>query len=266
MRSPSNLSTRAASTLLLAAVAAFAAARPAAASELITNGGFETGDFTGFTVSTQSGSAGSFSVDNDTMPPLSSGLNTAGTVGPASGSFYALTDQTEPGAYALTQSFTVLGPSTATFSFDLFANNYNDEGLPIVNPAGLDYTADPNQHARVDLLRAGADPFSTAPADVLANFYLGSDPNATNPNPYTSYSFDITPFVGSGGTYQVRFGEVDNEGFFNLGVDNISVNATAGNPAPVPEPGTMALMGVGLASLVAARRRKKNGDKTELEL
>ena len=34
---------------------------------------------------------------------------------------------------------------------------------------------------------------------------------------------------------------------------------SSGGPIPVPEPATMALMGAGLAGLVAARRRGKRG-------
>jgi hypothetical protein len=217
-----------------------ALASVASASNIFVNGGFETGDFTGWTASAEGGSSGSFSVVSGTSTPISG----FPTVGPSSGTFYAITDQGGPGAYALTQSFTVDPGSTVTLSFDLFVND--QAGTTIVGP--LDYTGGAVEFATVDLLTGTANPFSTAPADVLQNFYSGSDAGA-NPNPYTSYSFDISSLVAAGGTFQLRFGEADNQGFFNLGIDNVSVDVAA------PEPSTFFLFGLALVALTAWRRK-----------
>src|SRR5207249_734802 len=100
-------------------------------------------------------------------------------------------------------------------SFSMFVND--QDGGPIVNPSGLNFTALPNQHARVDILTSGAGAFDTG-TGVARNFYLGVDPH-TNPNPYKNYSFDITNLVGAGGTFQLRFGEVDTQLNLNVGVD-----------------------------------------------
>src|SRR6185369_10621076 len=100
--------------------------------------------------------AGTFYSASGTSTPVSG----YPTVGAHTGSQYAITDMTGPSASALLQSFTV--PSTAsrvTLSFSMFVND-QDSG-PLINPAGLDYTANPNQHARVDLLTQGAAPFDT---------------------------------------------------------------------------------------------------------
>jgi hypothetical protein len=56
--------------------------------------------------------------------------------------------------------------------------------------------------------------------------------------------------VAAGGTFQIRFGEADNQGFFNMGVDNVVVDATA-----TPEPATFLLFGPALVGLVALRRK-----------
>ncbi|HXG25088.1 MAG TPA: PEP-CTERM sorting domain-containing protein [Chthonomonadales bacterium] len=79
------------------------------------------------------------------------------------------------------------------------------------------------------------------------------DPHATNPNPYTSYLFDITGLVGGGGTFKLRFAEVDNQFFFNQGVDNVSIFVHG----VVPEPGSLALLGAGIGSLLYVFRRRR---------
>ena len=91
-------------------------------------------------------------------------------------------------------------------------------------------------------------------ADIVGNFHLGADPGA-DPNPYTSYSFDVTSLLSPGGIYQLRFAEVDNQYFFNMGIDNVSI--VAETSTVVPEPGTLALMGMGGIGLVGGWYRKR---------
>lgn len=214
--------------------------------ELITNGGFETGNFLGWGVINQLGSLGTFFIDNDVITPISAHP----TVGPASGTLYAVSDQTGRGAHALFQVFTINTPITsAILSFDMFVNDW-DSG-PVINPAGLTYLAGPNQHGRVDILSAGAPLFDTG-AGVLDNFYLGVD--GSGPHPYISYSFDITSLVAGGGAFVLRFAEVDTLANLNMGVDNVSVQIEP-SAAPVPEPSAMLLLGSGIAGLAGMRRR-----------
>lgn len=218
----------------------------AAPTELITNGGFETGNFTGWTITNQTGGSGSWFVDVlGTTTPMSAHptLATGGA-----GNFYAVTDQSGAGTHSLIQPFTVPWPTlSATLSFDMFVNDW-DTG-PIINPAGLNYTAIPNQHARVDILSTAAGAFDTG-AGVLANYYLGVDPGP-NPHVFTHYVFDITSIVGAGGTFQLRFAEVDNQLFFNQGVDNVSLLIE-----PIPAPGAILLGSIGVGLISWLRRRR----------
>src|SRR5713101_7535028 len=86
------------------AILAFGVAS-AKGDQLITNGTFETGTLAGWTRANQTGSfpgSNFFAVSGTTLPQ--SGLS---TVGPAGGSFYAVSDGVGPGAHALLQTFTV---------------------------------------------------------------------------------------------------------------------------------------------------------------
>jgi len=62
----------------------------------------------------------------------------------------------------------------------------------------------------------------------------------------------VTGQLTPGQTYQLRVAEVNNQGIFNLGIDNISI--TAGTP--ILEPESVLLWGIGLAAISAIRRRE----------
>lgn len=58
----------------------------------------------------------------------------------------------------------------------------------------------------------------------------------------------------------------DSIDFGSYGLSGGSVNSGGGeNPAPVPEPGTMALLGVGLLGLVVNLKRRQNSDNVQLK-
>lgn len=227
----------------IAIAAALITAQGASATQLITNGGFESG-LSAWTVTDLAGGSGSWFAASGTATPVSS----LTTVGPFAGSSYAVTDQVGPGTHALTQSFTVApGASSVLLSFQMFVNSY---GGSAGNGGVLNHTGGGVEFGRVDLLTGAAGAFDTG-AGVISNLFSGND-TGNNPNPYTAYSFDITSLVSSGGAFQLRFAESDNQGFFNMGVDNVSINATAN---AVPEPGSLALIGLGLLGMVFLRKR-----------
>jgi hypothetical protein len=230
-------------TLCLCATLTIALSLPAHAS-LILNGGFESG-LAGWTAADRIGSDGTFFLQTGTSSPV----NGFPVPPPPEGTFAAMTDSQAPGSHILYQDFLVptsLGGGTIGFS--LFINNMADN---FYTPSHLDFsTPDLNQQARVDVMTTSADPFSL---DVLQNLYqtLPGDPLVSG---YTSFLLDISPLLLShaGETLRLRFAEVDNVFFFNLGVDAVSIDVTA-----APEPSLWMLLGAPLAGLgLRARRRR----------
>jgi hypothetical protein len=152
------------------------------------------------------------------------------TVGDAEGN-YVVSDQFDRANLALFQPFTVpAGASPVVLSFDMFVNDWSDQA-----------SFDPAKHARVDLTTGDANPLEITDG-VLFNAYLGAD-GGPLPNRFSHYEFDITPFVTSGGEYQIRFLTVNSSSssqHIHQGVDNVSVRI-------VPEPTSWVLLLAGLA-------------------
>lgn len=234
---------------LASAVWVAALAAPSSA-QIIANGGFESG-LAGWTTNNQLGSDGTFLSQTGTLSPV----NGFTVPAPPEGTRAAMTDAGAGGTHVLYQDFVVPNNVTsASVAFSLYLNNAAEAYF---NPGNLDWAATNqaggqilNQQARVDLMPAAVDPFSVAAADVLQNLFqtTGQTPLVTGYNPF---SFDITALLQThaGQTLRLRFAEVDNINFFNLGVDNVSVTA-------VPEPATclIALGAMGVAW--HARRRQ----------
>ncbi len=219
--------------------AALAAPVSAAPIQLITNGDFETGSLAGWTVT--NASDGDFVFDQPgTTTPISGHATTATA---ANGRGYAVTDQNGSGIHALSQAFSLGASSSVILSFDMFVNDW-DSGPLCAN--GLSISSGAVQCGRVDIVSTAAGPFDTG-AGVLANLYLGVDPDP-DPNGFASYLFDITSIVGGGGSYVLRFAEADNQFYFNMGVDNVSIVANS-----VPAPATLLLAATGLLALGRSR-------------
>lgn len=221
----------------------------AAHANLISNGDFESG-LTGWSVFDQADGDGTWYSSSVGSATPESGQSTSAVGGSG---LYAVSDQNGPGAHSLIQSFTVGAGAIVNVSFDMFVNSYADYAEA---RGGLDYTLIPNQHARVDILTAGATPFSTASGDIVATLVA---PFAdlvvdSTPNPFTAYSFDVSAELAAGGTFQLRFAEVDNQLFLNMGVDNVVVQARTDEGTGVPAPTPLALLAMGLLALGSRKR------------
>lgn len=220
------------------------------AQQLIVNGGFESG-FSGWTALNLTGGDGSFSVQSGTASPV----NGFSVPSPPEGAQAAMTDAQAGGSHLLYQNFTVpVGASHGFAQFSLFINS----GDVLFSPASLDWAEtnragalNLNQQARVDIISASADPFSVVPGDVLLNLFqtLPTDPLSV---PYGLHTVDVSSLfqAHSGETLRLRFAEVDNVSFFNLGVDAVSIQA-------VPEPAPALFLTAGTLSFGALWLRRR---------
>src|SRR5882672_5416967 len=224
-------------------VAWLAGARPATASPIIVNGGFESG-FSSWTRADQLGSDGTFFLQSGTFSPV----NGDPVPAPPEGTDAAMTDAEGPGSHVMYQDF-VVPAGGAMLSFDLFIGNRAGTFFT-PSPPTLDFSTPAlNQQARVDIISASANPFSVAAADVLLNVFQ-TKPGDPPVSGYTSYTDDLTALftAHAGETLRLRFAETDNVLTFQLGVDNVRID-----PTNVPEPASTLLIGAALAALLGRR-------------
>jgi len=252
--------------VLLLALFLLGAAR-AGSTDLITNGDFETGDLSGWSVQTigdpsdtsnsrnfyiSAPGADTPVVNSDPFTDFATAANSGG------GNFYAVSTADFAGESALYQRFTVgAGTTSLTYAFQMFVNDQSGFGA-VVDPSGLDYTTggtfNDNQHARVDILKGSAtDLFSISASDIVATLY-GPGVDSANPADYTSYTGDLTSVL-TPGSYYLRFAEVDNLGAINLGVDNISLTAVSNVVVPEAASPLLLLCALPLMGLLFYRRR-----------
>jgi len=192
-----------------------------AKAQLITNGGFETGDLTGWTPDIEAGSAGNFYVMSGTTTPLT----TSTVLPPPQGTFAAVTDNNENGSYIIYQDITV--PATGTTAFSAIV--YIECEAAYVSGTDLSYSPPPNQQVRIDII-APASPIRDIGAGVLLNVFQ-TTPATPLTLGYTTVNADLTTFAGQ--TVRIRIAGVSaNGGILNAAVDAVSVTTTASSRIP----------------------------------
>ncbi|NEO91985.1 MAG: PEP-CTERM sorting domain-containing protein [Moorea sp. SIO3G5] len=211
----------------------------AAKAATVVNGGFEQG-FRGWRVVKQSRSSGNWFITNGTRTPL----NRFSIPSPSQGSFFSVTDQRGFGSRVLFQDIVLEAGFTHELSFDWFAQNRFRGGLRDAGTMAFNRGA--NQHFRVDLVSAGFNNWfgPSSDAGVLANI-ISPVGQRNRVNGFNTTTFDLTEWAGS--TVRLAFRQVDNKGFFNSGVDAVSIESEA-----VPEPASvlgLLAVGVGCVSL-----------------
>lgn len=204
------------------------------ATEIIVNGGFETGDFSGWTAT------------NNGLPEL-----TPHTVSGAGGGFFSNTSPLS-GSFDAFNGF----DGNAGLTYDLFQD--------VTIASGVSAILTTNHRIQYDSLgitSALDRVFEISILDLsgllLANLYSESitlnDAGFTDLG-WNNLTFDLSSFAGT--TVRINFHEFISEDFTgpaNIEFDDISLQTS---PTTVPEPTTFVLLGLGLAGIGFSRKKK----------
>jgi hypothetical protein len=138
---------------------------------------------------------------------------------PPDGLFAAMTTQLGPGTHIISQVITLPPNGNGQLFFRLFIGN---RAGVFFSPPSLSFTVFPNQQFRMDVMDPAA-PIDDVGAGVLLNVYQTRPGDPPVSDGYLTVTADLSAFNGR--SVRLRFAEVDNQFFFNAGVDDVSVIA-----------------------------------------
>lgn len=237
--------------------------------ELVTNGGFESGNLAGWTQENMTGAGEWFAYTG----------NMFGLPAPPEGDYAASSNQSDPDSMILYQDIDLPEASTINCSAIVYYDNSGGQGpppTPAPGPTGAGFTKnnpaevasrvfingdglnigpdDENQQYRIDIMDPSAPAFDTG-AGVLLNVFQ-TEPGDPDILGYTPINFDLTPYAGS--TVRIRAAIAVTINTLEGSID--AVSCVAENVAEVPtlsQWGLIAMAGIlGIVGLMVARRRK----------
>jgi hypothetical protein len=249
------------------ATAALLAAPGVASAAIVTNGGFETGSFSGWQV--DSTTFGDWEVYSGTSTPSFGDPVPA----PPEGTHAAITEQNNVSRQLLYQDVT-LPPAGTEIQLSLFA--YYTAQTDLVSPETLDPGSAPNEQYRIDVMRPAAAIDSVSPGDILATAFRTATGGPGSLAPVLT-TVDLSAFAGQ--IVRIRLAVVATEEVLNAGADAIAVHGldvgkpklnkdkgTAKLPVTITDPGTLTLTGKGVKtrSAPASKSVAVNGGAVNL--
>lgn len=105
-----------------------------------------------------------------------------------------------------------------TLSFQIAVQNYYTD---YVAPLTLDYTGEPNQQVRVDVIKPTEDPFTMVPSEIWSNVFV-TEAGSPLTIPYTKITFDL-PGSLANQTVRIRFANVNNMVYLMTYVDCVGL-------------------------------------------
>ena len=220
---PSRWVARLSVVAVVAALAGAPATASAQVAPVLRNGGFESGTLEQWLTSERGEPGDGWSAATGTVSPVSQFPIPA----PPRGSWQAVVDQTDRGSHVLYRDIDVTGELGLVLTLW-----YRNRAARFITPRTLGPFVRPNQQLRIDLIRPTAPVRSMADEDILASLFrtrVGA-PRRIAPRVLRR---DLSRFAGR--TVRLRIAEVDNQGFFQAGVDAVrlvDVSAAVGASSP----------------------------------
>lgn len=195
---------------------------PAASAETVVNGGFETGDLSGWKVS-RATTAGNWFAYQGTAAPIGHRRGAAPVQPPPQGGHAAVADEANPDTLVLYQDLSLEPGSEYVLSLLAYYDSYAALTAPTPDSLSVDEEvlgSQANQQFRIDVLRAGAPLDSVNPEDILVSLFRthSGGPRSMGPTRFTA---SLAPFAGQ--TVRLRIATAMTEEVLNAGVDDVSI-------------------------------------------
>jgi hypothetical protein len=205
-----------------------AALMPSAApAATVVNGGFESGDFSGWETRRSTG-LGNWYAYQGTKPPIPHERGATSVQPPPQGQYGAIADQANPDSLLLFQDLRLEPGSQYKLSLLAYYDTYAALAVPSPETLSVEEGAlgpQANQQFRIDVIRPEAAPDSVSPADVLLNLFRTRAGGARKMGP-TRLVGDLAPFAGQ--TVRLRIAVAATEEVLSGGVDAVELSAPDG--------------------------------------
>jgi len=213
---------------ILVVFLALSALAPAAApAATIVNGGFESGDFSGWETR-RSTSSGKWYAYEGTQPPIPHERGAVSVQPPPQGRYAAIADQANPDSLLLFQDIRLEPGSKYKLGLLAYYDSY--AALAVPSPETLSVSEETlgpqsNQQFRIDVIKPEAALDSLTPGDVLLNLFRTRAGGARKLGA-TRLIGDLSPFAGQ--TVRLRIAVAATDEVLNAGVDAVELSAPDG--------------------------------------